>query len=136
MALDAGYIQFEAAVDATGANSASLGFALTNLNVFEVGVLLITASGADTLAVQFRDQQTPTGSAGGTQIAVVTGPAATIVAAGRMVRKYVNYSVAKGGRLWATVTDATTGSTDARVYLKAYPAGEGGAEADDITSTT
>lgn len=137
MALDSGYIFREATLDLTGANSVSLGEAVTNENVFECGVLLVTASGADTVAVQFRDQQTPATAASGTQIALITGPAATIVAAGKMVRKNtINYKVVKGGRIWATVTDTTTGATDARVYVKSYPGGESGAETDDIASTT
>jgi hypothetical protein len=136
MALDAGYIQYQATLDLTGANSVSLGEANCPQDIFEIGVELVTASGADTLAVQFREQSPPTGSAGGTQIGVVTGPAATIVAAGKCVKKNVNYRAPKGARIWATVTDATTGATNARVYVKAYPAGESAAESVDIASTT
>lgn len=136
MALDAGYVQYEATLDLTGANSVSLGESVCPQDVFEVGVLLVTASGANTLAVQFREQAPPTASAGGTQIGVVTGPAATIVAAGKTLNKKVNYRLAKGSRIWATATDATTGASDARVYVKAYPAGESATEGTDIASTT
>lgn len=137
MALDAGMQQFTVALDLTGANSAIVvPVALTNYDVAELDVAIVTASGADTVAVQFRQQITPTGTAGGTQIGVVTGPAATIVAAGKIVRKYVNFRINKGDRVWATVTDTTTGATDAVVGVKLYPAGESGAEPDDIASTT
>jgi hypothetical protein len=139
MGADAGYIETQATIDVTGTTAVSLGIAVCPMDIFEVGVVIVTATGADTLVVDFRKETTPTGSvpANTTNFAKVTGPAATIIAAGKVLsKKDVNTRVKKGDKIWAVASDAATGATDAIAYFKAYPAGEAKVEADDLASTT
>ena len=116
MAMDAGYIQFEAALDLTGSNTVAMGTAMTNLDVFEIGILFLTASSGTAPAVYFNNQTTASASAPSPpttnpQFATVTASAAAN-AAGTIVKKSgLNERITKGSRLWAVVKTTTTGAS-------------------------
>ncbi len=135
---DAGFSEKQATLDLTGSNSVSLGHVFTNFACFEVGIEVVTPATTTAVVVKFYAQDTPLTSAPSSgEFAVVTAPTAAL-AAGAIVRKKVNVNLKKGQKIWAKVTTTTTGASDAIVFLKAYPAGEGDADASVsvVDSTT
>lgn len=146
MAMDAGSVTFTfpAQGQATAAALAVVGNVTSTgdkafwnitepLDIVEVGAFIGTATDADTYAFKFSLAPNIGGSF--TDFATVTGPAATIIASGSCVRKYVTQRANKGDVLRVNVTDAA-GAGTAQFYVKAYPAGQGQRETGDVASTT
>jgi hypothetical protein len=112
------------------------------MDVVEFGFLCTVATDADTLAVTLRRRPTPGSASGQTVVAVLTGPAATIIAAGTILRTFTfiqsgvsSHRVEKGDGLAIDVTDAT-GAGSGFFYIKAMPAGESTSQTGDLASTT
>lgn len=144
MAMDSGLVILQAPVAAaavTGQVTTTTGVKFELIlpapfDVAEIGFVCTVATDADTMAITFRRRPTPGSASGQSTIGVVTGPAATIIAAGSVVRKYVGeVHCAKGDGIAIDVTDAT-GAGSGFMYVKGYWSGESASEVGDIASTT
>ena len=149
MALDAGLQTFfvpAAAAATTGQVTTSTGIKFEipifePLDLHEVGFLCTVATDADTLAVTFSKRPTPASGTGLAVMATLTGPTATIIAAGTILRTFVTSTASvtkrleKGDCVVINVTDAT-GAGSGFFYIKGYPAGQSTSQAGDLVSTT
>lgn len=135
MASDAGLVvwQFPALGQATDAGQAVAGnmtpgadkvffVAAFNLTIFEVGVLIGTATGADTYI--FTVSTAPNIGGAYTLRSTITGPTATAIAAGTALKSQpLDIEMRKGNVLRFTVTDAAAAGTGC-FYALGYPSGD------------
>jgi hypothetical protein len=104
------------------------------LDVVEVGCLIGTATSADTLA--FTVASAPATGGAFTVFATVTGPVATIIAAGTRLKKDVGaVRLNAGDVLRFTVSDLATAGTG-QFYAVCYPAGDAGTGSEIVVSST
>lgn len=131
--------QATAAMLTPGADKAFF-LAAYNLTVVEVGVLIGTASGADTYA--FTVSTAPNIGGAYTLRATITGPTATAIAAGTCLRSApLDIEMTKGMVLRFTVTDACAAGTGC-FYAYLYPSGDqrihpmvGGTQTEILSTT-
>lgn len=141
MAMDAGTIYWSApangqATDAANAGAVSAGdkaffVATEGTDIVEIGALIGTATAATTFV--FTAATAPRIGGAYTVVATVTGPAATAIAAGGVLKKGVKIHLDRGQVLRFAVTGAPASGT-AQLYAKGYPAGTG--VAGELVSTT
>lgn len=144
MAMDAGtfYWSTPANGQATDAGNAVAGnvtstgdkaffVAPEGVDIVEVGALIGTATAATTYV--FTVATAPRIAGAYTVQATVTGPAATAIAAGGVLKKGVKIHLDRGQVLRFAVTGAPASGT-AQLFAKGYPAGTG--VAGELVSTT